>query len=126
MNKLSEIDYRAILQESYCQDFRTAIHNFVDNEERMYRLFNNVKAKELPTNIRMHKKLTDKFDTDVLYSKDNAIPMLLHVLSYNEPMKLTQKGKCPNCRGRFPKNIIMGRTMFCPFCGQMLEMETEE
>ena len=61
MNKLSEIDYRAILQESYCQDFRTAIHNFVDNEERMYRLFNNVKAKELPTNIRMHKKLADKF-----------------------------------------------------------------
>lgn len=126
MDKISEIDYRAILQESYCQDFRTAVNRFVENEERMYRLFNTLGSKELPTNLRMHKKLAKKFDTDELYLGDKAIPMLLHVLSYNEPMQLTKKGECPNCREHFPENLIMGRTMFCPFCGQMIEMDTEE
>ena len=126
MEKIRELDYRAILAESYCQDLRSAINNFVRNEIRIYRLYSPLRKAELPKNLKSHLALARKLETDGLYSGEKVIPMLLHILSYNEPVPLTEKGECPSCKEQFPENLMMGETMFCPFCGQMLEMNTDE
>lgn len=122
MNKISDASYRNMLNKIYDEEFLSLLRAFIKNEEYQIKLGYRRDCVDgenyWGATLRLYKASLKSIEKDI---EENDIDLLRNYLVgiyFNSPRLIDEKDRCPSCHGKFPMDIWIGESMFCPHCGQ--------